>query len=205
MNISIICGSHRQNSQSLKISNYIQSDLKKLFPEIETEIIELQKLNLPFFDFGITQKPEVAEVWNPVSQSLKESQGYVIVCPEYGGMATPILKNFFLCVSGQNKEMAFKPGLLVGVSSSRGGAYPISELRSSSYKNSRINYIPEQIIVRDCEQVLNNQELNPEDKGDYYLKNRISYTLKILLKYAEQSQDFLGSDLIDFESFGNGM
>ena len=62
------------------------------------------------------------------------------------------LKNFFLCF-GRN-ELAHKPGLIVGVSSADGGVYPVAELRMSSYKNSRICYIPEQLIVRNVESVL---------------------------------------------------
>ena len=65
-------------------------------------------------------------------------------------MATPIAKNFFLiCNKG---ELAHKPGLIVSISSGNGGAYPVSELRSSSYKNTHIMWIPEQIIIRNVEQ-----------------------------------------------------
>ena len=46
----------------------------------------------------------------------------------------------------------FINGLIVSISSGNGGAYPISELRSSSYKNSHILWIPENIIIRNVKQ-----------------------------------------------------
>jgi hypothetical protein len=39
--------------------------------------------------------------------------------------------------------------LIIAVSGGAGGgAYPVAELRMSSYKNSRICYLPEHLIVR---------------------------------------------------------
>ena len=50
-----------------------------------------------------------------------------------------LLNIFLLCGNG---EFSHKPGLIVSVSSGNGGAYPIAELRSSSYKNTHIMWIP---------------------------------------------------------------
>ncbi len=66
--------------------------------------------------------------------------------------------------------------LIVAVSSGAGGAYPVAELRMSSYKNSRICYIPEQIIIRDVENVLN-------EAGENIVKNPFSISLQ-LVKYS---------------------
>ena len=84
-----------------------------------------------------------------MSKKLIKSQGFVLVVPEYGGMASPNSKNLFLLAN--NGEFFHKPGLIVSISSGLGGAYPISELRSSSYKNSHIMWIPENIIIRNVE------------------------------------------------------
>jgi len=45
-------------------------------------------------------------------------------------------------------ELGHKPALIVAVSSGDGGAYPVSELRMSSYKNNRLCYIPEQVALK---------------------------------------------------------
>ena len=113
-------------------------------------------------------------------------------------MATPIAKNFFLiCNKG---ELAHKPGLIVSISSGNGGAYPVSELRSSSYKNTHIMWIPEQIIIRNVEQ------FQPGEHGlliPAWMDKRIHYTLDLLIAYAECMKPL--SKLINRKDFGNGM
>ena len=121
-----------------------------------------------------------------------------MVVPEYGGMATPQAKNLFLlCDKG---ELAHKPGLIVAISSGTGGAYPISELRSSSYKNTHIMWIPENIIIRNVEQYTpgSHGKLIPE-----WIDNRVDYCLKLLIAYSENMK--LLSKLINRKDFGNGM
>ena len=75
-----------------------------------------------------------------IKDIVKKSDGFILVVPEYGGMATPVAKNIFLLCG--NGEFAHKPGLIVSVSSGNVGAYPKSELRMSSYKNTHIMWIP---------------------------------------------------------------
>lgn len=100
----------------------------------------------------------------PIADELKHSDGFIIIAPEYHGMVPAGLKNFFLCF-GRN-ELAHKPGLIVGVSSADGGAYPVAELRMSSYKNSRICYISEQLIVRNVESVLIEDPVDNNEAAD---------------------------------------
>ena len=205
MQISIITASHRPLSQSLKIANYLDQNLKQINSEIVTNVIDLQAFNLPFFNFEALKNSQILETWNSIEKKLTESDGFIFVSPEYGGMATPILKNFFLYCSSKAKPLAHKSALLVGVSSARGGAFVISDLRSSSYKNTFVNYIPDQLIIRECESILNDNILNPENKTDYYIKQRVDYTLKILLEYAKISKQILDLGLIDLQTYGNGM
>ena len=158
MKIAIICGSHRKDSESLKVSSYlsnlIQSEKK------ETYILNLGTAGIPLWEESVwSDDAGWKKLWSPYSEELKSSDGIVIVSPEYGGMAAPALKNFFLLCSKQ--ELAHKPGLIVTVSAARGGAYPVSELRASSYKNTQICYMPEHIIVRNAKQVLNPSPENP--------------------------------------------
>ena len=203
MKITIISSSHQLPSQSLKVSNYFAQTINNLKKHMAS-VVDLAGINLPFFNFVNLSNQDTKATWENISSELATSDGYVIVSPEYGGMATPILKNFFLYASGK-KEMAFKPTIIVGVSSGRGGAYVVSDLRSNSYKNCMINYLPEHIIVRECNTVLNDDLLNPENKGDYYLKQRINYAINLLLKHAEANQLVINSNAIDTTTYPNGM
>jgi NAD(P)H-dependent FMN reductase len=138
------------------------------------------------------------ENWKLISDNLTQSDGFILIVPEYGGMATPAAKNIFLLCG--NGEFAHKPGLIVSVSSGNGGAYPISELRSSSYKNTHIMWIPENIIIRNVE------EFNPRAHGDNipkWLDDRIDYVLKLLLAYASNMKPL--REIINRKDFGNGM
>ena len=199
MNITVIAASHRENSQSERISKIISSILISMDETIKPSVIDLASSKLPFWSPEKKKGVGVwGDAWNNVSNTLNNSSGFVLVVPEYGGMATPQAKNLFLlCDKG---ELAHKPGLIVAISSGTGGAYPISELRSSSYKNTHIMWIPENMIIRSVEQFLPGMHGN--DIPDW-IDNRLDYCLKILLAYSENMKPL--SKLINRKDFGNGM
>ena len=103
------------------------------------------------------------------------------------------------------KLLGHKAGLIVSVSAGRGGAYPIAELRTYSYKNCRIAWIPEHLIVRNAEHVLNTPQPRDEsDRGDLWIRDRVDFALEHLVLYAEglsSVRDRLPQD----PRFGNGM
>lgn len=201
MKIAIICGSHRKDSGSLKVSSYLARLIQK--DNHDTYLLNLGMANIPLWEESIWDGDEDwKKLWTPYSEEIKSSDAVVIVSPEYGGMASPAIKNFFLLCSKQ--ELAHKPGLLVTVSAARGGAFPLFELRSSGYKNTQICYIPEHIIVRNVKQVLN--EVNePQLEEDIYLRKRIPYAMKLLYSYAGALTQVRNSGILDYKTFGNGM
>ena len=199
MKISVISASHRNNSQSKRVAEILISKLIKIDKTVKSNFIDLGSSGLSFWS---TEKNKGGDVWRAswhnISNSINLSLGFVLVVPEYGGMATPQAKNLFLlCDKG---ELAHKPGLIVAISSGNGGAYPISELRMSSYKNTHIMWIPENIIIRNVE------EFNPGAHGDNipeWLDDRINYVLKLLLAYASYMKPL--REIINRKDFGNGM
>ena len=199
MKISIICASHRTNSQSKKISVFLRNDISKINSKLDTFILDLSEANLPLWSPEKKDGKGIwGDTWISISNELYRSDGFILVVPEYGGMATPAAKNIFLlCGKG---ELAHKPGLIVSVSSGNGGAYPIAELRSSSYKNTHIMWIPENIIIRNID------EFNPGSHGKNipnWLDNRINYVLNLLLAYAANMKPL--RKIINRKDFGNGM
>ena len=186
MKISIISASHRMNSQSKKISNFLQNFLYKVDSKLDTFVLDLADVAFPFWSPEKKDGKGIwGDTWNSISSSLNNSDGFILVVPEYGGMATPAAKNIFLLCG--NGELAHKPGLIVSVSSGNGGAYPISELRSSSYKNTHIMWIPENIIIRNVE------EFNPSSHGKSipdWLDDRINYVLNLLLLRYQHKHSF---------------
>ena len=108
MKYAIICGSHRQNSESLNVGYYLKHQIEKN-KEDKATILDLASSNIPLWDESIWEgDPKWDQIWGDHSEMLAESEAVIIVTPEWNGMVTPTLKNFFLlCSSG---ELAHKPG-----------------------------------------------------------------------------------------------
>jgi multimeric flavodoxin WrbA len=197
MFISIIVGSSRQNAQSAKVGQYVSSlvtakhsihSVKDLLPKLwDNDVFE-------------SMQEQFAAKNEIFSKELNQADAFIFVVPEWNGMVPPAMKNLFVIC---DKELAHKPALLVTVSAGMGGSYPIAELRMSSYKNSRVCYIPDHVIVQHVEQVLNTPDSANED--DTCIRERLAYSVKVLEEYAKAFQSIRRSGIIDFETYPNGM
>ena len=203
MKIAIISGSHRNPSQSEKVARHIEKTLQQE-QGVDTWLYTLADNPLPLWDQSLWEdNPEWNERLAPIREQLVSSDGFVIVSPEWHGQVPAGLKNFFLLFN--RFELGHKPAMIVAVSSADGGAYPVAELRMSSYKNNRICYIPEQLIVRNVEKVLNDKAEDNSQEADSYFRERISWSLGILKAYAEAMKPMHESVQLHHDKFGNGM
>ena len=199
MKISIISASHRTISQSKRISALLNKNLLTIKSELDIYSLDLAEEPIPLWSPDKKNGEGIwGKTWNSISENLKNSDGFILVVPEYGGMATPAAKNIFLLCG--NGEFAHKPGLIVSVSSGNGGAYPISELRSSSYKNTHIMWIPENIIIRNVEQFV--PGAHGKDIPEW-IDDRIDYVLELFLAYASNMKPL--RKIINRKEFANGM
>jgi len=202
MKITIVSGSHRDPSQSFKVACYIKDQLKN--KATGADVLSLANNPLPLWDQTLWEDNiEWNERLAPWEKTLQDSDAFVFVVPEWHGQVPSGLKNFLL-IFGKN-EFAHKPALIVSVSSADGGAYPVAELRMSSYKNSRICYIPEQLIIRNVETVLNENASDNNESAHEYFAGRISWTLDTLKEYAVALKAVQASSAVDFGDYGNGM
>jgi len=176
MNITIVSGSQRSQSQSLTVAHYLESIAQAHFEK--TDVIDLHELNLPLWNEGVWQKTEEWDQWTPIAESLKQSDAFIFITPEWHGMATPALKNFLMLTT--DNELAHKPVLLVSVSASINGVYPISELRLSGSKNNHACFLPDHLIFRNIEGLIS-KDFQCEDAD---LHQRSQYTLDLLANYA---------------------
>ena len=163
----------------------------------ETWSLDLGREPLPLWPGDAADAKRIQSV----SEQLSACHGFVIVTPEWSGMSPAALKNFFL-FWGQG-ELAHKPALPVAVSSEDGGAYPIAELRMSSYKNNRLCYLPENLIVRNVEQALGEGEADNEDET--YLRARLDYALQLLREYALALDAVRATGATDLSEHKSGM
>jgi hypothetical protein len=75
----------------------------------------------------------------------------------------------------------------------------------SSYKNNRICYIPEHVIIRNVESVLNEDASANNESADTYFRDRIQWTLDVLLSYAAALKPVRESGVTLSDKFRNGM
>ncbi|MFK7794140.1 MAG: NADPH-dependent FMN reductase [Gammaproteobacteria bacterium] len=202
MKIGIISGSHRNSSQSEKVANHMS---KRLIDEgVESWVYLLAGNPLPLWDESIWEGSEAwAERLAPLKKSLNECDGFIVISPEWHGQVPSGLKNFFLLFS--QAELGHKPALLVSVSSGDGGTYPIAELRMSSYKNNRICYLPEHLILRNVEKILNDNAEDNDLSSDSYYRERIDWTLELLQGYTAALKSMRDTTQVFNDKFNNGM
>ncbi|MEM1403873.1 MAG: NAD(P)H-dependent oxidoreductase [Pseudomonadota bacterium] len=206
MKIGVITGSHRKDSQSEKVGRYAAAMLEKDGLADETYVFSLAGNPLPFWDEGLwTGDPKWQDAIGQLRDELNSCDGFIVVSPEWHGMAPAGLKNFFLLFPGTG-ELSHKPALIISVSGGAGGgAYPIAELRMSSYKNSRIAYLPEHLIVRNAGKVFNEDSAENDAESHDYLHARLHYCLELLNEYAKAFQSIRASGKASLETYTNGM
>ena len=202
MQIAIIVGSHRKDSQSSRVGAYIAKDLARIDPAVSVDTIDLAGNPLPLWDESLWQgDSELAAGWKPYRDVLRKADGFVVIAPEWAGMVPPGLKNLLLYAGP--KEVGHKPALIVAVSSARGGSYPVNELRTSGYKNSRLVYIPEHVLIHDVNDML--LGATPASDRDAWLRRRIEFADRILLEYAKALAPIRTSGLTEHADFPYGM
>lgn len=204
MHIVLINGSHRQGSQSGRIARYLAAQLPKLDSTVTTDIIDLTGNPLPLWDDennSHTTSSKLLPLWQPYAKRLQAAEGFVVISPEWHGMVPAGLKNFFLYVSP--KDVGHKPALITTISAGRGGAYPVDELRISSYKNSMINYIPEHLIVREATKMFVGDQ--PADSNDEFIRGRADFALRILIEYTKAMVAVRASGVTFDKKFSTGM
>ena len=165
--------------------------------DVASEVVDLHEAKIGLFDNGETEYPDADEIM----RKFDDCDGAVFVSPEWNGMMSHGIANLqhFL-----NKELAHKPVMLVGVSATRGGNYPVMQMRIMGYKNNHYVISPEALVVQGVQNMFNSH--NPEPgSGDEQLQARAIYALKNLFEYAKALKQVRDSGVVNFEDFKNGV
>ncbi len=203
MEIALICGSQRPDSESARVGHFLERRLHEEGLCEATWRLELGETPLPLWRPGVQQDPAHGERLAELGERLAAADGLVIISPEWCGMVPGALKNFFLLWGPD--QLANKPALPVAVSSEDGGAYPIAELRMSSYKNSRLLYVPENLIVRWVGERLHKTLSAEHPEADRMLRERADYALGQLCAYAKALAPQRASGALDVGNYDSGM
>jgi azobenzene reductase len=190
MNLLIISASQRNKSQSAKVAEYLTHNSTQFS---KTNHIELCKQCIPMWDGEDTSKQQNGNDWLALNAHLQTMDALILVTPEWGGTASPLLKNLLIMCNAT--DVGHKPVLLVSVVNGVSGAYPIAELRMNAFSNNKLVAIPDHLIIRNVEEVLNmvneahqpkNNQLTRRDKS---IRHRIGYSLHTLLHYSQAMKD----------------
>jgi NAD(P)H-dependent FMN reductase len=204
MRLTIVSGSHRVASQSGKVARVAQATAVNHVQQFDrVRVLDLAQIPLSLWEESeaIARTASRSDAWNDVSSELTESDAFVFVIPEWSGMAPPAFKNFLLMCDAH--ELAHKPALLIGISSGMGGAYPLAELRANSAKDTKVCYMPENIIIRRVEEMLNGPE--PLHESDGVVLQRLLYLLRVLVEYARALASVRSSGVVDNVRYPYGM
>lgn len=202
MKIAMIVGAMRVDSQSGRIGEALAGQLKALDSTSDIYTLDLGKNPLPLWDEGVWANDEKwQKTWGPIHRELAAADALILIAPEYHGMVPAALKNFLLLAADGSVD--HKPALIVGVSASINGVYPVTELRLNGGKNTRINFIPEHLIVRDAAKMFVGDE--PQNDTDKYIRGRADYALNLLLEYGKALQAVRASGVVDRKAYPNGM
>lgn len=199
--VTIICGSQRPNAQSAKVMRFVRGQLEE-HSNAEVYELDLAQTQLPFWIDTDEAKSVQDVLWAPIKDQIITSIGLVVIAPEWNGMVPPALKNFFLYCT--DHELADRPAMIVGVSSGNGGTSPASELRLSSYRDTQICYLPEQVIIRRVTEVLNDAE-KPASEDDAYIRFRIDNALALLMAYGTALENVRNAGIRRFDVLPYGM
>ncbi len=182
MNLLIISASQRSQSQSAKVAEYLAATSDSF---TGVNHIELCKQQLPMWDGEQSSKDSLDSDWLAINEQLITADALILITPEWGGTASPLLKNFLMMA--QAADIGHKPVLLVSVVNGISGAYPIAELRMNAFSNNKLVAIPDHLIIRNVEEILNSHDIETKQvtARDKSIRHRIGYSLHTLHHYSQ--------------------
>jgi len=124
--ISVIAGTNRPDSNSLKFAEYYIHLLKE--KGVETNLIDLNKLPETYLFSALYHNQGKNSVFNEIKEKMIHSEKFVFIVPEYNGSFPGVLKAF---IDGLDYPGSFKDkkGALIGISSGvMGGSLALSHL-----------------------------------------------------------------------------
>lgn len=138
----IISGTDRPDSNSLKISKYIQSIYKKASEEVE--IIDIKDVGLNELK-GAHYGGELPTKMQAAIDKVNKSEGLIFVIPEYNGSYPGALKLF---IDHWSYPLSFegRPVCFVGIGGRWGGLRPVEHMQQVfNYRNAY--QFPERVFI----------------------------------------------------------
>lgn len=146
----IIAGTDRPGSSTLKLSKYIQGIYKNLGEDVEIiDLVEVKEFLHTGPHYG-KDDPGIKTYLDKIAQS----EGLIMVCPEYNGSMPGVLK-YFIDHWRFPESFEYRPVCFVGLSAGMfGGLRPVEHLQQIfGYRNAFM--FPERVFIMASHKVLN--------------------------------------------------
>jgi NAD(P)H-dependent FMN reductase len=162
LKIKVIAGSVRPGRFNIQPATWI-TNLAVKNPDLDVELVDLQKLDLPFYN---EPKPammgdyelEHTKAWAKI---VGEADGFIFVTGEYNHTYTPVLAN---AIDYLNAEWNYKTVSFVSYGSMAGGARAVEHLRGVAGE-LRMFDLREQVLIP-------NYYFRTNDQGAYQFSDQ---------------------------------
>ena len=118
MKITIIAGSSRLESITVRVAYFLEKLFKEKYPQHEFMLLELRKHQIPLIQ-NVWMKPEnVPAEFKVLANTITHTDAFVLVTPEYNGSMSSALRNLFDHFPKQTKKTF---GIVTASEGSMGG------------------------------------------------------------------------------------
>lgn len=147
----IIAGTDRPDSNTIKVSQRIQAVYQGLGEQVE--IIDLKEIKGFLHDDLHYGKP--SENMKPYIDKVLNSEGLIVVCPEYNGSMPGVLKYFIDHLKFPD-SFEYRPVCFVGLGGMFGALRPVEHLQQIfGYRNAYV--FPERVFIMNVHKVLDTE------------------------------------------------
>jgi chromate reductase, NAD(P)H dehydrogenase (quinone) len=169
--ITIIAGTNRPNSNTLKVAKYYQNELAK--KGLQTTLFDLQDLPSNFVAEDLYGKK--SEAFEKIQQLITQTSKFLFVIPEYNGSYPGVLKTL-IDACAFPESFYDKKACLVGISSGKYG-----NIRGIEHFNGVCAYLHLNIMPLRLHISYIKNELN--ENGELYLEDTVKFVDQQMEKF----------------------
>lgn len=104
MKITIVSGSPRINSVTVRVAVFLRKYFSEKYTAHQFEFVNLQQHQIPFIEKVWSTINDVPDEFKPVAEKIYSADAFVLVTPEYNGSMSSALRNLFDHFPKQTKK-----------------------------------------------------------------------------------------------------
>ncbi|WP_293297638.1 NAD(P)H-dependent oxidoreductase [Pedobacter sp. UBA4863] len=169
--ITIIAGTNRPHSNTLKVAKYYQNELAK--KGLQTNLFDLQDLPENFLANSLYGKK--TETFDKIQELITNTSKFLFVIPEYNGSYPGVLKAL-IDACAFPESFYDKKACLVGISSGKYG-----NIRGVEHFNGVCAYLHLHVMPLRLHIANIKQEIN--ENGDFFMEDTLKFTNQQIDKF----------------------